>query len=96
MSVQPNAATGDQVANFCQEKNQNFFNKIRMVHCVIFIQDKFAITAYVGSYFIYGFILFRDFPDAVTWLGVSIIVGSGYYVFYRERALTRSKQAKTR
>ena len=45
---------------------------------------------------IYGFILFRDFPDAVTWLGVSIIVGSGYYVFYRERALTRSKQAKTR
>ena len=45
---------------------------------------------------IYGFILFRDFPDAVTWLGVAIIVGSGYYVFYRERALTRSKQAKTR
>ena len=37
----------------------------------------------------YGFILFGDFPDATTWLGVAIIVGSGFYVFHRERTLAR-------
>ncbi|MCP5150601.1 MAG: DMT family transporter [Ectothiorhodospiraceae bacterium] len=32
-----------------------------------------------------GWVLFDDFPDAVTWVGVAIIVGSGLYVFHRER-----------
>lgn len=36
-----------------------------------------------------GFVLFGDFPDAVTWLGTSIIVASGLYVFLRERRLAR-------
>ncbi len=31
-----------------------------------------------------GLVIFGDFPDAVTWLGVAIIVGSGIYVFHRE------------
>ena len=34
-----------------------------------------------------GFFVFGDFPDAVTWLGIAIIVGSGVYVFQREAAL---------
>jgi S-adenosylmethionine uptake transporter len=34
-----------------------------------------------------GLIIFDEFPDAVTWLGVSIIVGSGIYVFHREARL---------
>lgn len=38
---------------------------------------------------ILGLALFGDFPDAVTWLGVAIIVGSGIYVFRREAALAR-------
>lgn len=35
-----------------------------------------------------GFIIFNDFPDALTWLGIIIIVGSGLFVFYRERKLS--------
>ncbi len=34
---------------------------------------------------ILGYMFFGDFPDKVTWVGITIIVGSGLYVFYRER-----------
>ena len=34
-----------------------------------------------------GLIIFNEFPDPVTWLGVAIIVGSGMYVFHREAKL---------
>lgn len=34
---------------------------------------------------ILGFLLFGDFPDALTWLGIAIIVGSGLFVFWREQ-----------
>ena len=34
-----------------------------------------------------GLVIFNEFPDAVTWVGVSIIVGSGMYVFHREARL---------
>lgn len=36
---------------------------------------------------ILGLIVFGDFPDALTWCGVAIIVVSGLYVFHRERAV---------
>lgn len=32
-----------------------------------------------------GYIVFGDFPDLWTWVGVAIILGSGLYVFWRER-----------
>lgn len=32
-----------------------------------------------------GLLVFGDFPDALTWLGTAIILGSGVYVFHRER-----------
>ena len=32
-----------------------------------------------------GLLLFGDFPDAVTWAGTALIVGSGLYVFLLER-----------
>jgi S-adenosylmethionine uptake transporter len=35
-----------------------------------------------------GLLIFDDFPDAITWLGISIIVGSGIYVFHRESRLS--------
>ncbi|MDH3857522.1 MAG: DMT family transporter, partial [Gammaproteobacteria bacterium] len=34
-----------------------------------------------------GLLIFNEFPDAVTWAGVAIIVGSGMYVFHREAKL---------
>ncbi len=36
-----------------------------------------------------GYLIFDDFPDAVTWTGVAIIIGAGLYVFHRERKLAR-------
>jgi len=32
-----------------------------------------------------GFLLFGDFPSLSKWIGVTMIVGSGLYVFWRER-----------
>ena len=31
-----------------------------------------------------GFLLFDDFPDQLTWLGIAVIVGSGVYISVRE------------
>lgn len=38
----------------------------------------------------YGYVLFGNFPDPLTWGGIAIIIGSGIYVFHRERVLARS------
>ncbi|MDG3039700.1 DMT family transporter [Roseicyclus marinus] len=32
-----------------------------------------------------GFLVFSEFPDWLTWLGVAIILGSGAYIVHRER-----------
>jgi len=39
---------------------------------------------------ILGLVIFGDFPDAITWLGISIIVVSGMYVFHREAKLANT------
>ncbi len=40
-----------------------------------------------------GLVVFGDFPDLLTWLGVAIIVSSGIYVFRRERRPQTRKAA---
>lgn len=35
-----------------------------------------------------GYWIFGDFPGLLTWAGIAVIVGSGLYVFARERALS--------
>ena len=37
----------------------------------------------------YGLWLFDDFPDALAWLGIFIIVSSGFYTFSRKQKKTR-------
>ena len=32
-----------------------------------------------------GFVIFDDFPDTITWLGIGIIILSGAYISTRER-----------
>lgn len=34
---------------------------------------------------LWGYVFFSEFPDALTWVGVAIIVASGIFVFYREQ-----------
>ncbi|MEM8647464.1 MAG: DMT family transporter, partial [Pseudomonadota bacterium] len=36
---------------------------------------------------ILGYLVFGDFPDALKWLGIAIIVGSGLFIFWREAKL---------
>lgn len=38
---------------------------------------------------LFGFLVFGDFPDAVTWAGIAIIVGCGLYITQRERVTLR-------
>jgi S-adenosylmethionine uptake transporter len=40
-----------------------------------------------------GYYVFGDFPEPEMWIGVAIIVGSGLYVFYRERTLARGERS---
>ncbi len=35
-----------------------------------------------------------EFPDAVKWLGIAIIIGSGLYIIWRERVVAEKRQAK--
>jgi len=37
-----------------------------------------------------GFLVFGDFPSALTWLGIAIIIFSGIYISLRERSRYRS------
>ncbi|WP_211099928.1 DMT family transporter [Acuticoccus kandeliae] len=38
-----------------------------------------------------GYLVFHEFPDAITWVGTAIILASGVYVFARERRLALSR-----
>ncbi len=42
-----------------------------------------------------GYFVFSDFPNAMTWLGIVIICGSGLYIVFRERNLARGLKAAT-
>jgi len=39
---------------------------------------------------ILGWLVFGHLPDAVKWLGIAIIIGSGLYVIWRERKLNKT------
>ena len=38
---------------------------------------------------IIGYVVFGDFPDPWTWLGIAVIIGSGIYISWRERQQLR-------
>ncbi len=38
----------------------------------------------------FGYLIFSDFPDVLTWLGIGIVVASGLYVIHRERITARA------
>ena len=43
---------------------------------------------------IFGLLIFNDFPNKITLLGIAIIICSGLYVLMRERRLELDRQAK--
>jgi drug/metabolite transporter (DMT)-like permease len=44
----------------------------------------FSYSSLVWATF-YGFVLWGDWPDLWTWAGAALIIGSGLYIFHRER-----------
>lgn len=42
---------------------------------------------------LFGYLVFGDFPDGATWLGIGLIVGSGLYIAHRENRLSRQAAA---
>ena len=36
---------------------------------------------------LFGFLIWGDWPDSWTWVGASLIVGSGLYIYHRERVV---------
>ncbi|MGB8814517.1 MAG: DMT family transporter [Paracoccaceae bacterium] len=40
-----------------------------------------------------GYLVFSDFPNALTWVGIAIIVAAGLYVIHRERLTAKSHHA---
>jgi drug/metabolite transporter (DMT)-like permease len=40
---------------------------------------------------LFGWLVFGDFPDPIKWLGISIIIGSGLYIIWRERRVASQK-----
>lgn len=40
---------------------------------------------------LFGWLVFGDFPDPVKWVGISIIIGSGLYIIWRERRVASTK-----
>jgi drug/metabolite transporter (DMT)-like permease len=39
-----------------------------------------------------GFLVFGDWPNALTWAGIAVIVGSGLYVIHRERVTASAER----
>jgi len=50
----------------------------------------FQYLQIVGATF-FGYLYFSDFPDLITWMGISVIVGSGVYIAIREN-ITRANE----
>lgn len=42
-----------------------------------------------------GYLVFGDFPNPLTWVGIAIIVASGLYIIHRERITARQKAQAT-
>lgn len=40
-----------------------------------------------------GYLVFGDFPNAMTWAGIAVIVSSGLYIIHRERMVARQRRA---
>jgi drug/metabolite transporter (DMT)-like permease len=39
-------------------------------------------------------LIWRDWPDTLSWLGIAMIAGAGLYVFYRETFIGRAARRK--
>ncbi|MCY4033136.1 MAG: DMT family transporter, partial [Hyphomicrobiales bacterium] len=43
----------------------------------------------------FGWFVFHEFPDKVTWVGISVLVASGLYILHRERVVAKKNPTQT-
>lgn len=43
---------------------------------------------------LFGYLVFGDFPNALTWVGIAIITASGLYLIHRERLAAKARPAR--
>ncbi|WP_444461391.1 DMT family transporter [Rhodobacter capsulatus] len=43
---------------------------------------------------LFGYLVFGDFPNALTWVGIGIITASGLYIIHRERLAAKARAAR--
>ncbi|TKD14586.1 DMT family transporter [Rhodobacter capsulatus] len=43
---------------------------------------------------LFGYLVFGDFPNALTWVGIGIITASGLYIIHRERLAAKARAAQ--
>ena len=63
----------------------HLFVTMAFKHADASILAPFQYIELLGAAFL-GWLVFDDIPAASTWVGSSILVGSGLYIFHRERA----------
>jgi S-adenosylmethionine uptake transporter len=63
----------------------HLFVTMAFKHADASILAPFQYIELVGAAFL-GWYFFDDIPSASTWIGSIILVGSGLYIFHRERA----------
>lgn len=83
-------------AAFCLTVGQ-YFLVIAMNNGEISVVSSFRYIAILIS-LMYGYLLWGDIPDPLTWFGIILILGSGIYSIFRERQLAmkaRSVQMNT-
>ena len=44
---------------------------------------------------LFGYLVFSDFPDGPTWVGIALIIASGLYIAHRERKKKSDDQTDT-
>lgn len=71
------------------------FGHLMVVHAFRYVD---ASTLAPLQYFeivgaaLFGWLVFHDIPTLNTWIGIAIITGSGFYVYWRERSLNNAVQ----
>lgn len=67
----------------------HFFVVKALQHAPASVVSPFSYGQLLGAAAL-GWVLFGDLPDAWTWVGAAMIVGSGLYIAWREQALRRA------
>ena len=68
-----------------------------VLRAVLLITSTYCFVAATAVMAVFlGYVVFGDFPNALTWAGISVIVGSGLYVIYCERMTQRPNFATSR